>query len=340
MSINILYIGNKLATKGKTATTIDVLGPLWEQEGIALRYASTIDNVLLRLLDMMRATFLSRNWAHFVLIDTYSTRNYWYAIIIARLCHLFKVKYIPILHGGNLPERLYKNPKSMKAFIENAHTVVSPSDYLIHAYAKAGFKQLIKIPNHIHLDQYPFKARKNIQPNLLWVRSFAAIYNPKMALEVLELVAARYPQARLCMVGPDKDGSLKKCAAIASQKQLQVEFTGLLSKADWISLSSRYDLFINSSQFDNLPVSLIEAMALGLPVVSTNVGGIPYLIQHNNNGLLVNPNDAQQMAAQIISLLEDQQQVDRLTKSALMTAQQLDWEIVKPLWMQLFKGKG
>ena len=335
---NILYIGNKLAGKGRTATTIDILGPLLQEEGFKLRYASSLHNVSARLLHMMRITFLSRNWAHFVLIDTYSTRNFWYAITVARLCKSLRMNYIPILHGGNLPERLIKNPKALNIFIKNAHVVVSPSDYLIDAFAKANFNHIIKIPNHIDLKKYPFKLRSEIQPRLLWVRSFADIYNPEMALDVLELISEKYPDSHLCMVGPDKDGSMKKCISIAAQKNLSIEFTGLLDKEDWISMSKNYDLFINTSNFDNLPVSVIEAMALGLPVISTDVGGIPFLIKHGENGILTPPFKAVGMADHIYELLENNELVIRIAQNARATAEDFNWDKVKYLWLQLFEG--
>ncbi len=338
MTKNILYIGNKLADKGRTVTTIDVLGPLLKKEGFQLRYASSVQNVSARLLHMMRATFLSRYWADFVLIDTYSTRNFWYAITIGRLCKSLKIKYIPILHGGNLPERLIKDPKAIKAFMDNAYQVVSPSDYLIDAFAKAGFNKLLKIPNHIDLTQYTFKQRDRIQPKLLWVRSFDKIYNPEMAVDILEILSDKYPNAKLCMVGPDKDGSMKNCISLAAQKNLKVEFTGLLDKEDWIAMSPDYDIFINTSHFDNLPVSIIEAMALGLPVISTNVGGIPYLIEHENNGLLVEPYQARQAADLIDDLIQQKIDSEKMTHQARLIAENFDWKKVKQSWLQLLKG--
>ncbi|MGJ8684511.1 MAG: glycosyltransferase family 4 protein [Nonlabens sp.] len=335
MSKNILYIGNKLAGKGRTVTTIDVLGPLLKKEGFQLRYASSVQNVSARMLHMLRVTFLSRNWAHFVLIDTYSTRNFWYSITIGRLCKSLKIKYIPILHGGNLPERVTKNPKAIKAFIENAHQVVSPSDYLIHAFAKAGYQQLIKIPNHIDINQYDFKHRAVLQPKLLWVRSFDKIYNPEMAIDVLEILSKKYPEAKLCMVGPDKDGSMNTCISLAAQKNLNVEFTGLLDKEDWIAMSTDYDIFINTSHFDNLPVSIIEAMALGLPVISTNVGGIPYLIDNELNGLLLEPYQAERAADLIDDLIQQRINSEKMAHQARNTALEFDWNKVKQSWLQL-----
>ena len=76
-----------------------------------------------------------------------------------------------------------------------------------------------------------------------------------------------------------KDGSMEACKEYAAEEKLPVKFTGKLEKNEWIKISADAGIFINTSNIDNTPVSLMEAMALGLPVVSTNVGGIPYLIE-------------------------------------------------------------
>jgi len=79
------------------------------------------------------------------------------------------------------------------------------------------------------------------------------------------------------MVGPDKDSSLGEAKDLAKQLGVaeSVTFTGVLPKAQWHQLSEKFDIFINTTNIDNMPVSIIEAMALGLPIVSTNAGGLP-----------------------------------------------------------------
>ena len=149
------------------------------------------------------------------------------------------------------------------------------------------------IPNSIDISLYPFLKRSKPKHKILWVRAFDKIYNPKLALETLELLIADFPDAELCMIGPDKDGSLNELSDLARKNSLPVTFRGKMSKVEWIDISKDFDVFLNTTNFDNTPVSLIEAMALGLPVVSTNVGGIPYLIEDQCNGVLVEPDDPQ-----------------------------------------------
>lgn len=332
---SILYIGNALTRSGNTLTTIEYLSSLLREEGFLVTVASSKQNKLLRMLDMLYGVYKNRKSCDIVLIDTYSTQNFYYAVLVASLCKKFKLPYIPILHGGSLPKRLKKSPSLSVGLFNSAKINVAPSRYLVEAFAKAGYSHVTHIPNSIELDKYKYKSRTKISPKLLWVRSFHEIYNPILALEVVALLKVKYPDISLCMIGPDKDGSLEKCKAYASKNNLDVTFTGGLPKQEWLALAAKYDVFINTTNFDNTPVSVIEAMALGLPVVSTNVGGIPYLITHNKNGLLVSKNDAEAMADQIECLLIEPALCKEITSEALEVVKTYDWKNVKAQWIAL-----
>lgn len=334
---NLLYIGNKLARHGYNQTSIETLGPMLESEGYHVVYASSKKNKALRMLEMIWKTLRYSRQTDYVLIDTYSTYNFWYAFLISQLCRLLGLKYIPKLHGGDLPNRLQKNPRLCRLIFKNSYLNAAPSGYLLTAFQKAGFWKTIYIPNTIDIRNYPFKPRPELKPKLLWVRSFSPIYNPEMALRVLEQLRKNFPDAELCMVGPEKFGNLAKMKALAEQLGLKVTFTGKLSKEEWTKLSQDYDIFINTTHFDNTPVSVIEAMALGLPVVSTNVGGLPFLLQDWKTALLVNDNDTAHMAGCISEILKDEVLKETLVNNALKLVQEFDSEKVKWKWFEILK---
>jgi glycosyltransferase involved in cell wall biosynthesis len=98
---------------------------------------------------------------------------------------------------------------------------------------------------------------------------------------------------------------------------------------------SRGDIFLNTTNIDNTPVSVLEAMACGLCVVSTNVGGIPYLLEHEHDALLVPPNDPQAMATAVHRLLNEPDLAERLSRNARQKAAQCDWSIILPQWEAL-----
>lgn len=335
MKNSILYIGNKLAKTGNTVTTIETLGLLLENEGYTLYYASSKKNMVLRMFDMIFKTIQCRNKVDFVIIDTYNTLNFWYAFIISQLCRILKLKYIPILHGGDLPNRLRKDPKLSQMIFKNAYKNVAPSGYLLEVFSNKGYAEILFIPNTIEIDNYPFKIRHDKTPKLLWVRALTHIYNPEMAIKVFYEIKKSFPEAELCMVGPDKVNILPKLEALAKSLNLEVTFTGKMTKPEWVALSQNYNVFINTTHFDNTPVSVMEAMALGLPVVSTNVGGIPYLLENNKNALLVNDDDTEAMVLAIKQLTENIELKNKIVHNALELVEQFDWNKVKNKWHQI-----
>lgn len=333
---NLLYIGNKLSKHGVTPTTIEILGPLLEQEGFRVRYSSSQKYQFSRLFSMLWSVFRYRK-SEYVLIDTYSTANFWYAFATSQLCRVLKIKYIPILHGGNLTFRLNKNPKICKMIFKYSFQNVSPSLFLFSKFKAEGYDNVIHIPNAIEMEKYPFLKRERVLPNLLWVRSFAKIYNPRMAVEVFAILKKKYPEATLCMVGPEKDGSLLHAKQLAENLAVEVFFTGKLSKQDWIYTSKNYSIFINTTHFDNMPVSVIEAMSLGLAVVSTDVGGIPFLLENEKNSLLVPDKGIDQMVNAIIRLIEEPDLFAEITTNARNKSKQYEWQEVKVKWLAILK---
>ncbi|MDQ3393965.1 MAG: glycosyltransferase family 4 protein [Bacteroidota bacterium] len=330
----IVYIGNKLSKHGFTPTTVDTMGEKLK-ESYPLESVSDKRNKVLRFLHIISVIIFKRKKIKLILIDTYSTTNFLYALAAGHLAYTFKIPYIPILHGGNLPHRLVNNPWLCKNLFGNSFNNVSPSTFLFKAFKDHGYK-VVYIPNSIDLELYPFKRRETLKPSLLYVRSFHKIYNPEMAINVLREVSKIYPECRLCMVGPDKDGSLERVKALASKMNLsdKVNFTGQLTKGEWIKLSRDYDIFINTTNFDNHPVSVIEAMALGLPVVSTNVGGLPFLIDNEVDGILVPPQDPGTFSDAVIALLQSPEKALVQADKARLKAEGFHWNKVKIQWKE------
>ena len=308
------------------------------KEGYKVKTASTRSNKGLRLIEMLGLIVRYHKTTDVVLIDTYGAMNFYYAYLVAKTCQAYHVDYIPILHGGNLPDRLHASKKFSQSLFGRAKVNIAPSNFLYDIFKEEGFNNTQIIPNAIQMENYPFKKREEFTPKLLWVRRFQKRYNPIMALEVLLLLKKDYPKATLCMVGPDKDGTMKACRKFAEKHQLNVQFTGKLKKKDWARLSKNYDFFINTTNIDNTPISVIEAMSLGLAVVSTNIGGMPMLIDHNKNGILVPVNDAKTMASEISKLVEDSEKAQLLSKNARDKVEAFAWKKVKTDWNEILNS--
>lgn len=333
----VLYLGNDLSTKRNYFSAMEKLSLDLTSEDYKIVKYSDKDNPVLRLLHMIVGIIKFRNKASVVLIDTFSTNAFYYSLVCSQICRLFKLSYIPILHGGNLPFRIKRNKKLSDLIFRNSFVNVAPSNYLNEVFNSSGYSTVL-IPNTVDVKKILFKTRKELKPKLLYVRSFSSEYNPKMAIEVLKIVKNRFSDAQLCMVGPVKDNSLEEVKSLVEKYDLNscVEFTGSMSREEWFKKSEDYDIFINTTNIDNTPVSLIETMALGLPIVSTNVGGIPYLIDNSKDGLLVNKNDSNAMAQAIFDLLSGK--YTSLTLAAREKVEGFDWSEVKHKWMDLLNS--
>lgn len=331
----IVYIGNILSGHGKSKSFIELLSSKLNSD-YQIAVASTEKNKIFRFVEMIFTVFKNRKRTTVVLLDTYSTSAFWYSFFVSLECKLFSIPYVPILHGGDLPGRYKTSPGVVRFLLKNAVTVVSPSVYLLNYFKSEGF-EVTYIPNFIEIDQYPFKVRPDLKLRILWVRAFHDIYNPTLAIEVLKKLSKETEEASLCMVGAFKDNSINSVRELIARYalELKVEITGILKKEDWVKMAKDFDIFINTTNVDNMPISIIEAMALGLPIVSTNVGGIPYLVTDCKTGLLVEAANPDAMAAAIVRLIGEKNLADSLIKEARTMVENFDWNKIKHAWYEI-----
>jgi glycosyltransferase involved in cell wall biosynthesis len=220
--------------------------------------------------------------------------------------------------------------------LSGASFVTAPSEYLAREL-RGIRKDILVIPNPIDLESYPYRERMKPAPNLIWLRAFHRIYDPVLAVQVLARVAQVYHTAKLVMIGPDKDGSLADVRSEADRLGVldRVVFTGGIAKSEVPGMLSNGDIFLNTTTVDNVPVSLLEAMACGLGVVSTDAGGIPYLLDTDENGIIVPAGDAGAMAGAVTRILREPGLAARLSRGARLKAESYTWSVALPQWETL-----
>ena len=208
--------------------------------------------------------------------------------------------------------------------------------FLAGEIQRLGFEIRV-IPNVIELRTYPFRPRRNVSPKLFWMRSFHPIYNPQMALEAFAMVKQKNPDATLVMAGVDK-GLENAVKDLSWDMGLcdSVRFPGFLDERSKIREFSEADIYLNTNRIDNMPVSIVEACAMGVAVVATDVGGVSHLIKNEVNGMLVADNDPKEMAAAIEKLLADPDLTERLSRNGRLLAERSDWNNVRNAWEALF----
>jgi glycosyltransferase involved in cell wall biosynthesis len=332
-----LFVGNYLDSSVGTRAVSEDLYKRFAAEGWSVRKTSGVSNKLLRLADMLRTAFFSREEYQTAVVDVFSGPAFRFAESVCWMLRRLNKPYVLTLHGGNLPAFARMQPARVARLLNSAAHVTTPSRYLTEQM-KPYRSDLTLIPNPIKIANYPYRRRSAARPNLVWLRAMHQTYNPILALEAIELLVAEFPSIHLTMAGPDKgDGTAAQVQQEIVQRKLSdhVTLLGPVAKSEVPAKLAEADIFINTTNVDNTPVSVLEAMACGLCVVSTNVGGIPYLLDDEVDGLLIQPREPRALAAAIRRILTEPELAQRLSENAHRKASQFDWNEVLPQWVKL-----
>jgi glycosyltransferase involved in cell wall biosynthesis len=336
--VYVTYIGNFLSVHGYNPTVAESLVPMLKEQGFYVRFASSHLNPIARMLDMLKTVMVTPKARSCVIIDLFSgPKAFIAAKVISDLCHLLGRKYVLVLHGGGLPERWNTSRKTLFKMLKGARAVVSPSPFLARFFSE--HVDVLVIPNGIAVENYAWRVRDIVQPSILFLRAFHKLYDPITAIMAFHRVWNKHKDAYLTMAGPDEDGTLKQCQSLVDELGINnaVYFLGRVPKSDIPKIGIQHDIFINSSLVDNTPVSTIEAMAMGLCIVATSVGGLPYLLQHEETALLVLPGDPESMSEAILRILRDPDLARRLSTRAREVAEGMSWSKVIPQWVNLIQ---
>lgn len=338
MNSHVCFIGNMLGRNpGYITTQGQIIADLFAAEGYKTTCVSSKINRAMRLTEIIRTLLTDFRKFDVVLLDTYSGMSFITVDVVGTLCKILKLPVIMILRGGNLPEFMQKYPRWTKKVLDRADILVAPSEFLAETIGDWGY-DIPVITNVIDLSRYPYRERSEISPNLIWMRSFHPIYNPQMAVKVLAKLRQSEPDATLTMAGNDK-GLENEIKALVEKLGLSgaVRFAGFLDLEKKMEEFSAADIYINTNRIDNMPVSVVEARALGLPVVATDVGGLPYLIENGENGFLVPSEDVDAMVKSIKMLLDNPELTRKISRNGRALAENSAWTTVRLEWEKLIE---
>jgi glycosyltransferase involved in cell wall biosynthesis len=269
-----------------------------------------------------------------VLVNVFGGQAFGYeslAIWYARLCGR---RTVAMLRSGRLPAFVKRHPRLAKWVLSKPDLVVTPSSFLRESLSALGLRIDGIIPNFIELEKYPYRRRAKLEPRFLYLRGMHPQYNPEMTLRAFALIQQQVPTAQLTFAGGEFSLG-DHFRALAKELNLSnVAFLGLVPKEEVQRLMNAHDIYIQSNREENMPISVIEAWASGLPVLSTNVGGIAHMVRDREDALLVPSEDHAALARAALELLADSDLVSRLTANGRTRALELTWERVAPRWRQ------
>ena len=256
------------------------------------------------------------------------------ALRIARLRH---VPAVVNYRGGEAGTFLARSGGSVKRSLESAAALIVPSGFLKEIFDGHGMPAEI-VPNIIDLERF-HPVRDGEQPvphHLVVARNLEPLYDIATALRALALVRKSMSEVRMTVAGSGPE--LEMLEALSRELGIaeHVHFCGTRDRDEMAALYRSASVVINPSRVDNMPNSVLEAMASGVPVVSTDVGGVPYILHDNVTGLLVPAGSPEAMAAAVLRVLGDANLAGRLAASALQDVQQYSWPNVRQRWTDVY----
>ena len=238
-------------------------------------------------------------------------------------------------HSGEAEDHLRRWRRTVPRAMRLADEIVVQSRFLVDVFARFGLRA-IAIPNFIEADRYAARPPRTLAPAFLANRNFEAHYNVGLVLRAFARIQAAVPQASLVVAG---DGPQRATLhALAQALGLRdVRFVGSVPPDEMPALYAAADVYLNGSDIDNMPLSLIESFAAGVPVVTTDAGGIPLMVEHGRTAMVIpRGNDAAMADAALRLLREPALAATLITEARREVDQRYTWSAVGGQWDALY----
>jgi glycosyltransferase involved in cell wall biosynthesis len=237
---------------------------------------------------------------------------------------LFAVPTLLHLHGSGFWDFYEKEcgplrRRFIRYVLEHASTVIVLSDRL-HAYAARTVPgaRLVTINNFVNLKRLSDAERLAVRRSSNTILFIGLICHRKGTYDLVRALPAiikEVPEARLVAAGPGEIEAVRRCAREVGVED-RVLLPGSVSGFDKLRLFEEAALHVLPSYYEGVPFSILEAMAAGLPVIATSVGGIPDVLRDGEEGYLVPPGSLSELSRRIIELLNNRELRERMGENA------------------------
>ncbi len=254
------------------------------------------------------------------------------AMTVARALHKHVVLHY---HSGEAEDHLANWGALVHPWLKLAHRIVVPSEYLRGVFARYGHNAHV-IPNVVDLSQFAYRERDGMRPRLVSARNLEPHYRVDVIIEAYARLKPFVPEASLTIAGYGSEESRLRCL-VATKRLPDVCFVGKVDPERMPRLYDDADIFLNASVVDNQPVSILEAFASGLPVISTPTGDIASMVRHEQTGLIVPPFDPDALAAGVRWMLEHPERAREFARRAHGSIGPYLWSSVKDAWAEIYR---
>lgn len=352
-AIRLLLVGpSSQKLLGGQEVQLDQLANDWSEDELVIASAVTYQPNLPSFLEFVEPVPVLRTIVRF----PFYMASLWRAISEAEIVHAFSasrssflIATLPALLVARLRGRkTIVNYRSSRAFahlkasavsrtaISRTDCVVVASQYLANIFQHFGIQAYV-VRNTVDLLQFPFHVRRPLRPRLLCTRNFYDCCGVDLVIRAFCKMKETFPEARLWLAGTGPQGPALR--RLVQELRLEgVQFAGRVDRDAIGGLYAASDVFINASRNDNAPVSILEAFASGLPVITTAAGGIPEIVEQEVTGLLSEVGDWQGLAENAVRLLRQQALAEELSRRAHEKLQQHSWPVIRNRWLAIYES--
>ena len=235
--------------------------------------------------------------------------------------------------SGEGPDHLTRSRIAREVLARVDKNIV-PSSFLVDVFRDFGI-EATSIPNIVDLSTFRFRERNPLRPRLLSTRNFEGLYNVAATVRAFEIVQQRWPEASLTLVGGGADEPALR-ALVAQLGLRHVTFAGRVPPQAIAGFYADSDIYMQTPSIDNMPTSVLEAFASGLPVVSTEAGGVPAIVAHGVTGLLAPIADYETVGRHVLRLLDQPDYARGLAQAAYATCGSRTWPVVREQWLSAY----
>jgi glycosyltransferase involved in cell wall biosynthesis len=340
---SVLLVGPLPPPSGGMANQTRQLAALLVQEGFEVEVVRNNDDYRPRWIERLRgvralfrlAPYLAGLWRGAGRADVVHVmaNSGWawhlFAAPAIWIAHLRGVPAVVNYRGGDAERFLAGEAWLIRPTTARAALIVVPSGFLAGVFAKFGIATTI-VPNIVDLDAFAPAPALPARPHLVVTRNLEPIYDVATALRAFARFRQRFPEARLSIAGEGPERASLEALARGLRVDAATVFTGRLDNADLPVLYRSASALCNPSRVDNTPISVLEALASGVPVVSTGVGGVPFLVSHDRDALLVPAGDPEAMAAALVRVHTEPGLAARLRDAGQDSVRRFAWQRVRP----------
>jgi glycosyltransferase involved in cell wall biosynthesis len=305
-------------------------GPL--RRGLGIKYLRTV------VTELTYLPLLFRELSRADVVHVFSASYFSFLLAPLPAIAVARVLGKPVVlnyHSGEAPDHLHRSAIARFVLARVEQNVV-PSRFLVGVFARFGLEATV-IANTVDQNRFRFRLRQTLAPRLITNRNFEAHYNVACTIRAFQRVQSRHPDASLTVIGAGpEEGRLRR---LADDLELRnVTFAGRVAPDEMPGYYENNDIYVQTPNIDNMPLSVIEAYASGLPVVSTNAGGVPSILTDDVHGLLAPLDDHDLIAAQVLRLIGEPHLAMRIARAAYAACAAFTWDAVRDQWLSTYRS--